>query len=69
MYDLRMIGKVAKCQKGILGVIKEVDINGIEVLYKGYLLKNRNKKWQSKNPVVVADSESDWYRKNLQMEG
>lgn len=59
--ETKMAGVVARCAKGRLGIIlfQYEQKDGTRV-YRGVTL-DAGTKWQSKNPVIVAESLVDYY--------
>ena len=66
-----MIGKVAKCKRGIIGVISHRartlgnnhHIKG-PLVYKGVTLNGN--KWQSKNPEVIAENLNEYFVQQIE---
>jgi len=54
-----MIGKVCACSKGIIGVVTEIHATKSgQHIYSGLAMSG--KRWQSVNPVVIADSLAEY---------
>ena len=59
----KVIGKVAKCGHGILGVIVYTRTMGDgTVIYHGVSFDGKN--WQSKMPRIIANSINEYLEKN-----
>ncbi len=71
---VKMVGSVAKCSKGIIGVICSIDLDHSssvpaerKILYKGVTLDGKD--WQSRNPTIVSKTINEYFdmlRKNEQ---
>ena len=57
-----MVGKVARCQKGILGVVSGKKKSKGQQVWVGVSFEGGP--WQSKDPVVVADCLEDYLADN-----
>lgn len=59
------IGKVAKCKKGIIGVITGSKMEAMtnRTIWTGHAIGSK-KTWQTVNPHILANSEDEY---NLQM--
>lgn len=55
----KLYGKICKCQKGIVGVVTHVVISNNDRIYHGITFDG--KKWQSKLPLLIADSIEEYY--------
>jgi hypothetical protein len=58
-----MIGKVAKCRHGKIGIIMEVvsPLYGRKIYYG---IRFDGKQWQSVDPTIIADSAEEYVKNN-----
>ena len=53
-FPLNVVGYLARCQHGRLGVI--TNYNTRKMMWTGYLVNDRKKVWQSANPSVIGEN-------------
>ncbi len=59
-----MLGSVAKCQNGILGIICDIRIEGLrEIVYRGVTFNGRS--WQTSDPIIISRTVNDYIQGNF----